>query len=170
MAYVDLTVRDFLEAVGERTPAPASGAATAVTGALAAALAELAARFADDEEAFGSARELRDRLTALADEDARAYAEFMETRSDEARARTIEVPLAMAEAALEVVRIAEEVERQLDAAVAGDAAAAATLARAAVRSAAELVVVNVRGDERDARLVRARKLSAEAERPSQGGR
>jgi formiminotetrahydrofolate cyclodeaminase len=162
MAYVDLSVADFLDAVGERTPAPASGAATAVTGALAAALAELAARFADDEEAFCRARVLRDRLTALADDDAEAYAAFMAERSDENRNRTIEIPLAMAEAAAEVAELAARVERQLGAAVAGDAAAAATLARAVVRTAAELVEVNVRGDETDERLQRARQLVAHA--------
>ena len=47
----ELRVGEFLAALGERTPTPASGAATALTGALAAALTELAARFAGDDEA-----------------------------------------------------------------------------------------------------------------------
>jgi formiminotetrahydrofolate cyclodeaminase len=46
----ELRVGEFLAALGERTPTPASGAATALTGALAAALTELAGRFAADEE------------------------------------------------------------------------------------------------------------------------
>ena len=56
--------------LGERTPAPASGSAAALTGAFAAALVELAARFADDEAAITRAKALSTRLTQLADEDA----------------------------------------------------------------------------------------------------
>ena len=52
----ELQVGEFLAALGERTPSPASGAATALTGALAAGLAELAARFAGDEEAIMKAK------------------------------------------------------------------------------------------------------------------
>jgi formiminotetrahydrofolate cyclodeaminase len=163
VAYVDLSVAEFLEAIGERTPAPASGAATAVTGALAAALAELAARFTEDEREIERARALRDRLAALADEDAEAYRDFMETRSDADRDRTVAVPLAIAESALEVARLARRVEAALASAVRGDAAAAAALARAAAGTAAQLVVLNVRGDEGDDRVRRARRIVAGAE-------
>jgi formiminotetrahydrofolate cyclodeaminase len=163
VTYMDLSVAEFLEALGERTPAPASGAATAVAGALAAALAELAARFAEDDGATERARALRDRLTALADEDAEAYRAFMETRSEADRDRTVDVPLAIAEAALEVAQLARRVEGALASAVAGDAAAAATLARAAATTAVQLVAVNVRGDEDDERLRRARRAVAEAD-------
>ena len=73
MPYDRLTVAELLDALGERTPSPASGAAIAVTGALAAATAELAARFAEDEDAIERAQGLRNRLIVLADEDADAY-------------------------------------------------------------------------------------------------
>ncbi len=36
MAFSELRVAEFLAALGERTPAPASGAAAALTGAFAA--------------------------------------------------------------------------------------------------------------------------------------
>ena len=55
-------VGEFLAALGERTPTPASGAATALTGALAAALAELSARFVDDQEAVTRAKAAVTRL------------------------------------------------------------------------------------------------------------
>ena len=61
----ELQVGEFLAALGERTPAPASGAATALTGALAAALAELAARFAGDEDAVIHARALQAMLEQI---------------------------------------------------------------------------------------------------------
>jgi len=138
----DLRIGEFLVALGERTPAPASGAAAALTGAFAASLVELAARFAEDEAAVTRAKVLSTRLTQLADEDAAAYAEFMETRSEEARRRTIDVPEEIAANADEVERLAGQVGAQLTSSVAGDAEAAGELARAAARVARGLAELN----------------------------
>jgi formiminotetrahydrofolate cyclodeaminase len=135
-------VGEFLAALGERTPAPASGAAAALTGAFAASLVELAARFADDDGAIIRAKALSRRLTQLADEDAAAYEAFVATRSDEARHRTIEVPEEIALNAGEVERLAGQVGSQLTSSVAGDAEAAAELARAAARVARRLAELN----------------------------
>lgn len=142
MAVSALQVGEFLAALGERTPAPASGAATAVTGAFAACLVELAARFAEDEAAVSRAKTLSTRLLQLADEDADAYTAFMETGSEEARRRTIEVPLEIAANADEVERLAGRVGTQLTSSVAGDAEAAEELARAAARVARRLAELN----------------------------
>jgi len=135
-------VGEFLAALGERTPTPASGAATALTGALAAGLAELAARFAGDEEAVVRAKALATRLVELADEDATAYTAFMAERSDENRAWIIAVPEEIAAHADEVQAIAEAVRAQLTSSVAADAEAAAELARAAARVARRLAELN----------------------------
>ena len=89
VAVGELQVSEFLDALGERTPAPASGAAAAVTGAFAASLVELAARIAKNEAAVTRARALSTRLTQLADEDATAYMAFIETRSEQARRRRL---------------------------------------------------------------------------------
>ena len=142
MTVSDLRIGEFLVALGERTPAPASGAAAALTGAFAASLVELAARFAEDEGAVTRAKVLSTRLTQLADEDAAAYAEFMETRSEEARRRTIDVPEEIAANADEVERLAGQVGAQLTSSVAGDAEAAGELARAAARVARGLAELN----------------------------
>jgi formiminotetrahydrofolate cyclodeaminase len=139
----ELRVADLLAAVGERTPAPASGSAAALTGALAAALAELAGRFADDDDAVARARDLGSRLLVLADEDAAAYTAFMAARSDETRAAIIRIPEEIATAAEEVAEIAEAVRAQLGTAVAGDAEAAGELARAAARVARRLAELNL---------------------------
>jgi formiminotetrahydrofolate cyclodeaminase len=138
----ELRVGEFLAALGERTPTPASGAATALTGALAAALAELAGRFAGDEESVIRAKALVTRLVELADEDAEAYTAFMADRSDETRARIIEVPQQIALHADEVAELAERVRAQLTSSVAGDAEAAVELARAAARVARRLAELN----------------------------
>jgi formiminotetrahydrofolate cyclodeaminase len=140
----ELGVGEFLAALGERTPTPASGAATALTGALAAALAELAARFAEDEDAVVRAKALVTRLVELADEDAVAYTAFMAERTDEARARIIEVPEEIAAHADEVAELAESVRAQLKTSVAGDAEAAVELARAASRVGRRLAELNRR--------------------------
>jgi formiminotetrahydrofolate cyclodeaminase len=138
----ELRVRELLAALGERTPAPASGAAAALTGAFAAALVELAARFAEDDTATARARALSRRLTQLADEDAAAYEAFLATRSEEARRRTIDVPVEIAANADEVERLAAQVGVQLTSSVAGDAEAAQELARVAARVARRLAELN----------------------------
>jgi formiminotetrahydrofolate cyclodeaminase len=138
----ELRVGELLAALGERTPTPASGAATALTGALAAALTELAARFAEDEDAVARALVLRSRLVELADEDAVAYTAFMADRSDVTRARIIEVPEEIAALAEEVASIAERVRAQLTSSVAGDAEAGVELARTAARVARRLAELN----------------------------
>lgn len=136
-------VGELLAALGERTPAPASGVATALTGALAAALTELAARFADDGDAVARAKAAVVRLLELADEDATAYTAFMAERSDENRARIIDVPTEIAARADEVAGLADGVRAQLTSSVAGDAEAAGELARAAARVARRLAALNV---------------------------
>src|SRR5438876_5333896 len=128
MSLNQLRVGEFLAALGERTPTPASGAATALTGALAAALTELAARFAGDDDAVVRAKALTMRLLQLADEDGDAYTAFMTDRNDETRARIIAVPEEIAAQADEVAELAESVRARLTSSVAGDAEAAVELA------------------------------------------
>jgi formiminotetrahydrofolate cyclodeaminase len=142
MALSELTVGEFLAALGEKTPAPASGAATALTAALAAALVELAARFAQDEASIVRAKTLWSRLSELADEDSEAYAAFMADRNDETRARIVAVPEEIADCADEIAALAEHVRGRLSSSVVGDAEAAAELARAAARVARRLAELN----------------------------
>jgi len=135
-------VGEFLAALGERTPTPASGAATALTAALAAALVELAGRFAGDEESVIRAKVLWSRLAELADEDAEAYEAFMAARTEDTRARIIAVPEEIAVAGDEVAALAEHVKGQLRSPVVGDAETEDELARAAARVARRLAELN----------------------------
>src|SRR5436305_1375804 len=100
MSLSERPVGEFMAALGERTPTPASGAATALTAALAAALVELAGRFAGDEPSVIRAKALWSRLAELADEDAEAYEAFMAERTEATRARIIAVPEESASAVL----------------------------------------------------------------------
>jgi formiminotetrahydrofolate cyclodeaminase len=140
-----LRVDDLLTRIGERTPAPASGAATALTAALAAALAELSARFAGNEADVERAHALAAELVALGDADAEAYAAFMADRNEEHRAEIIRIPEEMARKADEVVELAERASEKLNKAVSGDARASVELARAAADVARGLAELNRAG-------------------------
>ena len=142
MTLSELQVGEFLAALGEKTPAPASGAATALTAALAAALVELAGRFAGDETSVVRAKALWSRLSELADEDSEAYAAFMADRNEQTRARIVAVPEEIASCADEIAALAEHVRVQLNSSVVGDAEAAGELARAAARVARRLAELN----------------------------
>jgi formiminotetrahydrofolate cyclodeaminase len=138
----ELQVGEFLAALGEKTPAPASGAATALTGALAAGLAELSARFVGDDEAVMKAKAAVGRLLELADEDSAAYGAFMADRNDETRARIVAVPEEIAAHAEAIAELAESRRARLSSSVAGDAEASIELARAAARVARRLAELN----------------------------
>jgi methenyltetrahydrofolate cyclohydrolase len=140
VAFARDSIETFAAAVGERSPAPASGSALAVAGALAAALVELTARFSGEDPA--EAVRVRERLLALADEDAAAYTEFMRTKSDEARERTIAVPQELADLAGAIAETAVRLEREGNPYLEGDATAARLLAEAAQRAATRLVELN----------------------------
>ncbi len=138
----ELRVDELLAAIGERTPAPASGAATALTAALAAALAELSARYAGDEADARRAHALAGELVRLGDDDAAAYVAFMACRDEATRAEIVRVPEEIARRADEVVEIALRSAETVSRSVGGDARAAAELARVAAGVARGLADLN----------------------------
>jgi formiminotetrahydrofolate cyclodeaminase len=141
----DQPVAELLAAIGEKTPAPASGAATALTAALAAALAELSARYAGNEDDAQRARTLAGELVQLGDADAAAYAAFMADRTEETRAEIVRIPEEIARLADVAVELALRSVEKVSASVAGDARAAAELGRAAARVARGLAELNRAG-------------------------
>lgn len=163
-SFRELALKDFLDAVSARTPAPGGGAVAAVAVSLAAGLTAMAARFAPDDwerrtEVAGRAEELRALAEPLADADAEAYGAFMADRTEETLERIIEIPLALVSIGAEVAELAAAVAAEGNPNVSGDAAAGADLAAAAASIAARLVAINVReGDER------VRSAAAEASR------
>ena len=171
-SFLDASVKEFLDAVPARTPAPGGGAVAAVALSLAAGLTGMAARFAPDDwerraEIVGRAEELRARAEPMADADAKAYGAFMAARTDENVERIIAIPFELAELAAEVAELAAAVAAEGNPNVRGDAAAGADLAAAVASIAARLVAINARsGDARvdDARnhAVRAATASGRA--------
>jgi formiminotetrahydrofolate cyclodeaminase len=161
-SLLDQPVGDFLDLVAARVPAPGGGGAAAVTGALAAALTAMAARFSSSQlpAAAGIAEQadrLRGRAAGLADLDATAYRAVLDAyalprdggagdrrqRIREALHGAATVPLEIAEIAARVSGLAAEVAAGGNPNLRGDTVAAAHLAEASARSAAALVDINV---------------------------
>jgi formiminotetrahydrofolate cyclodeaminase len=178
--FRDLTVAQFVEALASGEPVPGGGAAAAIAGSLGAALVAMVAnlsvgrpKYAEHAalhaRAIPAAQELVDRLLALADEDAQAFAGYgaamrLPRETDEERAaRTAAIqeaalaatlsPLRTVEASLEVVALAEDLAGRSNKNASSDLEVAALMSVAACRSAAANVYINLPslGDERQAR-------------------
>jgi methenyltetrahydrofolate cyclohydrolase len=158
---------EFLDAVGERTAAPGGGSVAAIAGALAAALTEMAAHYAGDDEAATRAAALRPRFVELAAEDAEAYGAVLGAQGEEreqALSRAADVPLEIAESAVEVTELATRLASEGNPRLQGDAMTAAFLAASAVKAAANLVEINLAERPEDGRIARARTAAARAAR------
>jgi methenyltetrahydrofolate cyclohydrolase len=162
---------ELAERISSEEAVPGSGWVAGVSAALAAALvAKSAARsegWGEAEGARAQAIDLRDRLLALAQQDALAYERALTSleRRDSglarALARAAEVPLAIGEAATDAAMLAAEAAERADGAAKADAAAAACLAAGAAQAASRLVEINLSTLADDDRLTRAR-LAVEA--------
>ena len=164
-SFLDASVKEFLDAVPARTPAPGGGSVAAVVLSLAAGLTAMAARFAADDwdrraEIVGRAEELRACAEPLADADAEAYGAFLAAQTDETVERIVAIPFELAEISCEVAELAAAVAAEGNPNVSGDAAAGADLAAAVASIAARLVAINApAGDER---ALAARRHAAHA--------
>ncbi len=163
---------DLADRISSGDPVPASGWVAGVSAALAASLIAKSATRSDGwseaEGARAQALDLRDRLLALAGQDARAYQraltalERRDTGLARALERAAEVPLAIAEAAADAALLAAEGSERADGFARADAAAAACLAAGAVTAARRLVEINLATSAEDERLARAERAAEAA--------
>ena len=140
--------------------------------AAAAALVEKSAnlsrkRWDGAAAALERAHALRVKSFELIEEDSQAFLAFVHAvRSgkgvEDARARTIDVPLVMTQAAAEVAELAVQLANHGNPNLRPDAVVAATLAAAAAESGLTLIAVNVADAPDDARLAAARQLARKA--------
>jgi formiminotetrahydrofolate cyclodeaminase len=179
---LELTVRAWLDELGDANPSPAGGSAAAVAGAMAASLVTMTARLSEDWEDAGGvvaqASSLAGRLGSLADIDADIYTETLialdhrdeipAERRDlvlgETLSRAAQAPLAIAQAAADVAILAAEAAEHADPRLRPDADAAAALAAAAAQAAARLVEVNLVTTRDDPRVAQARTAAEAAVR------
>lgn len=167
LRLTSLQIDDFLTKLAWDQPTPGGGSAAALAGAMAGALACMVARLTIGRERYAASQQemlrvraradiLRERLTALVDEDARAYQDVIKAYSlpkvteakSELRAAEIQrslyraamVSLEAASACAEVIELAATAAALGNRNAASDAAVAALLAQAAMRGA----VLNVR--------------------------
>ncbi len=174
MRGADHSFDQMLGSVAARRAAPGGGSAAAWAGALAAALVEMAARFADAAEPAARADELRAELVAAGERELGAYEPVLEaTRlpaEDPARAERLETalvaasdsPLAIARATAELAELGAAVAGHSKPALVADAVTGVLLAEAACRAAARMVEVNLAGPERDPRVDEAEALADRA--------
>jgi formiminotetrahydrofolate cyclodeaminase len=148
----ELTVKELLELLAHEEPGPAASTAAAVAGAMGAALVEMAAaRSTDWPEAKGIAAQAaarRVRLTGLAAATSEALNEAVEAldrreQVEQPLRRTVELLVAIADAAGDVGELAAHATERVDWPVRPDVASAALLAEAAVSVAATLVRTNL---------------------------
>ena len=148
---LDQQVGDFLDRLAARSPTPGGGGAAAVTGAMAAGLVAMAARFSVTQlpgagELAVRADDLRRRAAELADIDARAYQAVLDAPPGQRREALLgaaEVPLEISTIGAQVAEMAGLVAEAGNPNLRGDAVTGALLAAASARSAACLVDINV---------------------------
>ncbi|MGH6802333.1 MAG: methenyltetrahydrofolate cyclohydrolase [Methyloceanibacter sp.] len=170
-AIKDNKIEEFLDALASQAATPGGGGAAAIIGAMGAALVSMVCNLtigkkkyadveADMKDVLGKAEALRQRLTAMIEDDAKAFDAVMgaydmakETEADKAaRDQAIQaalklatdVPLACARAAREVIDLAAIAADKGNLNVISDAGVGVLAAYAALRSAALNVFTNAR--------------------------
>jgi formiminotetrahydrofolate cyclodeaminase len=192
MSFSTLTLREFIDRLASAEPTPGGGTASAVTGAMGAALLIMVAGLprsrtnTDDERAaLGDARArlvpIREALERAADEDAAAFDEVLaayrlpkatdeeqtarKARIQQALTRATEVPLATLRLAADALDLAGAVARHGVRSAASDVGVAAGLLQAAAEGGAANVRINLGSLSDDAYR---RRMAEEADRVSLG--
>lgn len=172
MKLINLKLSEFLEELAKDSPSPGGGSASALAGALGAALAAMVAnltlgkekyRNVEDElkEISGKAASLKDRMMALVDEDSQAFdallaafrlpkdsAEAKERRGvgiQRATRQATEAPLEVAKHAIDIIKLAEVVIQKGNINAVTDGGVAALMGEAAFRGAVYNVKINLPG-------------------------
>ena len=175
--FANLTLAEFSARLASADPVPGGGSASAIAGSIAASLLAMVARLsldkpkyepyrATNELALEVAEESRQRLLALADDDAVAYAAFSAARKmphetpeqEEARTRATEVaareasevPLAVVRECARLLEVIATVAGRSNLNAASDLEVAGRLSAASAHGAGANVMINLPmvGDER----------------------
>lgn len=168
MSYLDHTLADLLDDTAARTPTPGGGAIVAVTAALAAATAHMAAAFSADKKRFAmhrgqiadamdQLRRSRQLLSGLMEEDMAAFSAWQSARKSgkpvektAALAAAVAVPESIAATCCTLLKTVGRLVPMTTEHLHSDLAIAAILAEACVRGAHYNVQINMQdADESD---------------------
>lgn len=167
-SFADMRFADFLAAVAAKSPAPGGGAVASATGALSAALAQMVVNYsigkkdlAEQQEelraALAKLERVRTMFLALADEDAEAYAALNALQKlppadpkrvaelPRVQSLAVQVPQSVSAAAIDLLRLYEQLARITNRYLRTDLGIAADLAEATVRAALWNVRINAEG-------------------------
>lgn len=165
---MNISYQEFIENLSKKTPVPGGGAASALCGALAAALTMMVGNYSVDGKKYDDVRadvkillkkadELKNRLIELIDKDAEAFEPLSQaykiSKDDPERADLFEsaclnaalVPLDIVKTCGCVLDITEQMLKKGNKMLASDVGCAAILSKAAMESAALNVYVNTAG-------------------------
>ena len=179
-----MSLEQFTQALAAATPTPGGGSASALAGAMAAALVQMTCDLTIGREAYRAHDEavrairarsegLRRDLLALVDRDAQAYDEVVralrlpkgtdaekQTRSEaleRANLFAIETPLATADACAALMGMTAELASKGNINVVSDVGTAALLAYAGLRGGILTVRINLKGGAGGARAAQLRE-------------
>lgn len=165
MSITKQPVNEFLSTLASRSPTPGGGSASALIGAVAAALCAMVGRLNDKKsgepgalhDTIEQADALRERLELLADEDVTAFNELMAcwklppdaderyARMETATAHATEAPLSVMATALDVMKLAYKGLDISKKNCISDAGVAGLAAHACVEAARLNVMINLPG-------------------------
>jgi formiminotetrahydrofolate cyclodeaminase len=170
MRLVDKPVTNFLDELASNAPAPGGGSVASLSGALGAALISMVCNLTlgkkgyedvqdDITDLLARSEDLRQVLTELLEEDVKAYTGYsvaakMPRGTDEEKAvraeamqaalkKATDVPLRIAEAAVQVMDLCMPAAEKGNKWAVSDAGVAVLMAEAALRSAALNVLINL---------------------------
>jgi formiminotetrahydrofolate cyclodeaminase len=155
MELADQKINQFLTDLAAKKPAPGGGSASALAGAMAAALVEKVAVFTVGKEKYQpvekefreiitKAKKLRQELLDLVEKDTKAYQAVIKTKnSQEAIEEAARVPLETAQKSLAVFKMAILVSEKGNQNLRSDAFCALELATASIYGALENVRANL---------------------------
>ncbi len=188
MKLTDKPVAAFLDELASDAPAPGGGSVAALSGALGAALVSMVGNLTLGKKGYDEVQDdikdllvkseaLREKLTGLLEEDVKAYTGYskaakMPRSTDEEKAErqkvmqaalkvATDVPLTIAEAAVEVMDLCMPAAEKGNKWAVSDAGVAVLMGEAALRSAALNVLINL-GTLKDEEFIADRRAKLDA--------
>ena len=168
--YINNSIKEYLDDLAAKLPAPGGGSAAALTGATGVALISMVCNFTlgkkkykefeqDVEKILSRAELIRKELMRLVDEDVATYKKFASSQKDDAALReALSVPLKVCELTHEAVKLCPELVDKSNTLLVSDVGCAAELLEGAFLSALFNVEINLAGIKDKDFMLKVRKV------------